>query len=183
MRRQFAVSPHAAATKKGAPRTPIKSLHRPLCDVNHELLYAVSRKIPGMSRTTSFWMDDATQRALAALEATCLSRSPAVRAAANAHHRQVIPSALATIASPLRFSGWSSDFEAVINSALYQDDVTTPLVTGATKGGSNGYMGPISTPLYFEAPTHPFGMLVVSVNSAKDGSVLEASATRVAFAH
>ena len=82
-----------------------------------------------------------------------------------------------------RLSGESTSFETVINFALYEDNATKPLVTGATKGGANGYMGPFSTPLYFEAPTHPFGVLVVSVNSAKDGSVLEASATRVAFAH
>ena len=93
------------------------------------------------------------------------------------------PSALATVSSPFRLSGESTSFETVINFALYEDNATKPLVTGATKGGANGYMGPFSTPLYFEAPTHPFGVLVVSVNSAKDGSVLEASATRVAFAH
>ena len=48
-----------------------------------------------MSRTVSFRMDDATQRALAALEATCLSRSAAireaiVRAAANLDPREVV---------------------------------------------------------------------------------------------
>ncbi len=91
------------------------------------------------------------------------------------------PSALATVSSPFRLSGVSTSFEAVINFALYQDDVTTPLVTGATKGGANGYMGPFATPLYFRPPTHPFGVLVVSERSPKDGSVLEATAVRVAF--
>lgn len=91
------------------------------------------------------------------------------------------PSALATVTAPFTLSGESTAFEAVINFALYQDDVATPLVTGTTMGGSNGLMGPFSKTLYFATPTHRYGVLVVFVRSAKDGSVLEGSTTRVAF--
>ena len=92
-----------------------------------------------------------------------------------------LPHALSTVASPMPLSGQSTAFEAVINYSLYQDDVATPLVTGTTMGGSNGVMGPFSTTLDFTAPTHRYGVLVVYTRSAKDGSVLEASAIRVAF--
>ncbi len=91
------------------------------------------------------------------------------------------PSALATIASPLRLSGWSSAFEAVINDALYEDVVARPIASGTTMGGANGVMGPFATTLTFPAPAHPYGVLVVSVRSPRDGAVREATAIRVAF--
>ena len=93
------------------------------------------------------------------------------------------PRALATVSSPFTLSGTSTSFESVINFALYQDDVTTPMVTGVTTGGANGVMGPFDRALYFEPPTHRYGVLVVSERSPKDGAVLEASAIRVAFRH
>ncbi|MHB8334649.1 MAG: Gmad2 immunoglobulin-like domain-containing protein [Acidimicrobiales bacterium] len=93
------------------------------------------------------------------------------------------PSALASVASPLRLSGWSTAFEAVINDSLYEDDVARPIASGTTMGGANGVMGPFATTLAFSAPIHPYGVLVVSVRSPKDGAVLEASAIRVAFRH
>ena len=93
------------------------------------------------------------------------------------------PRALATVSSPFTLSGRSTSFEAVINFALYQDDATKPLVTGVTTGGANGVMGPFARALYFEPPTHHYGVLVVSVRSPKDGAVLEASTVRVAFRH
>ena len=91
------------------------------------------------------------------------------------------PSALATITSPLRLSGWSSAFEAVINDALYEDVVARPIASGTTMGGANGVMGSYATTLTFPAPAHPYGALVVSVRSPRDGAVREASAIRVAF--
>ena len=93
----------------------------------------------------------------------------------------VHPGALDTVASPLAVSGQSTAFEAVINYSLYQDNVAAPLVSGTTMGGSNGVMGPFSTTLHFAAPTQRYGVLVVFTRSAKDGSVLEASAIRVVF--
>ena len=92
-----------------------------------------------------------------------------------------LPHALDTVSSPMSLTGQSTAFEAVINYSLYQDDVAAPLVSGTTMGGSNGAMGPFSTTLAFAAPTHRYGVLVVYTRSAKDGSVLEASAIRVAF--
>lgn len=92
-----------------------------------------------------------------------------------------LPHALEAVSSPLSLTGQSTAFEAVINYSLYQDDVTSPLVSGTTMGGSNGVMGPFSTTLTFAAPTHHYGVMVVYTRSAKDGSVLAASAIRVAF--
>ena len=91
------------------------------------------------------------------------------------------PHALDTVTSPQILSGESTAFEAVINYALYQDNDTTPLARGTTMGGSNGTMGPFHTTLSFTAPTQRYGVLVVYTLSAKDGSVLEASAIRVVF--
>ena len=48
-------------------------------------------------------------------------------------------------------------------------------------GGANGVMGPFATTLTFATPTPPYGVLVVSVRSPRDGAVLEVAATRVAF--
>ena len=92
------------------------------------------------------------------------------------------PGALETISSPLFVTGSSTAFEGVINDALYQDGVMAPLVTGTAMGGSNGVVAPYTTTLTFAAPTHPYGVLVVFARSAKDGSVVAASAIRVAFA-
>lgn len=91
------------------------------------------------------------------------------------------PHALNTVTSPQILSGESTAFEAVINYALYQDNDTTPLASGTTMGGANGEMGPFNTTLSFTAPTQRYGVLVVYTLSAKDGSVLEASAIRVIF--
>jgi hypothetical protein len=91
------------------------------------------------------------------------------------------PHALDTVSSPMALTGESTAFEAVINYSLYQDNVATPLATGTTMGGANGVMGPFSTTLSFATPTQHYGVLVVYTLSAKDGSVLEASAIRVAF--
>ena len=92
------------------------------------------------------------------------------------------PGALETIASPLSLTGSSTAFEGVINYALYQDGLTAPLASGTAMGGSNGVVAPYAVTVTFAAPTHRYGVLVVTTRSAKDGSVLEASAIRVAFA-
>ncbi len=91
------------------------------------------------------------------------------------------PHALDTITSPLSLSGESTAFEAVINYSLYQDNDAKALVSGTTMGGANGVMAPFKKTITFATPTQRYGVLVVYTLSAKDGSVLEASAIRVAF--
>ena len=91
------------------------------------------------------------------------------------------PSALEKVSSPLTLSGQSTAFEGVINFSLYQDDARAPLVAGTTMGGSNGVVGKYRATLRFATPAKHFGTLVVYSRSAKDGSVLDASAIRVAF--
>ncbi len=105
-----------------------------------------------------------------------------VLGASCAELRIAEPGALDTIASPLSLTGSSTAFEGIINYALYQDGVTAPLAAGTAMGGSNGVVAPYAVTVDFAAPTHHYGVLVVSTRSAKDGSVLEASAIRVAFA-
>ncbi len=92
-----------------------------------------------------------------------------------------VPEQFATVSSPLRVSGRSTAFEAVINLALYQDDSTAALAQGTAMGGSMGKMAPFARTLAYPEPTSSYGVLVVYTRSAKDGSVLEASATRVRF--
>ena len=91
------------------------------------------------------------------------------------------PSALAAITSPVHFAGRSTAFEAVVNVAVRQDGATTPLATGTVHGGSMGVMGPFSSSLPFTAAPHHAGAIVLWTVSAKDGSVVTASALRVAF--
>ena len=92
------------------------------------------------------------------------------------------PEQFATVSSPLRVSGRSTAFEAVVNLALYQDGSSSALAEGTAMGGSMGEMGPYATTLSFASPSRHYGVLVVYTRSAKDGSVLEASAIRVRFA-
>ena len=92
------------------------------------------------------------------------------------------PRSLAVVTSPLRVSGRSTAFEALVNLALYQDGTVIPLARGTAMGGSMGQRASYATSLAFATSSAPFGTLVVFTRSAKDGSVLEASAIRVRFA-
>ncbi len=89
------------------------------------------------------------------------------------------PAALSTVSSPVDVGGRSTAYEAVVNLSLYRDGSRTPLATGTVMGGSMGVMGPFSASLHYSAGTGTYGDLVVFSRSAKDGSVLEASAIRL----
>ena len=92
------------------------------------------------------------------------------------------PAALETISSPVTLSGMSTAFEAVVNVELYQDNSLVPIAATTVMGGSMGMMGPFTASFSFPKPTQHAGTLVFRTYSAKDGSVIEASSVRVAFA-
>ncbi len=92
-----------------------------------------------------------------------------------------VPSTLALVKSPLMITGLSTAYEAVVNVSLREDDVSTPLATGTTKGGSMGKLGPFHTALTFENPSSAYGALVLYTISAKDGSIASASVMRLRY--
>jgi hypothetical protein len=92
-----------------------------------------------------------------------------------------MPSTLARVSSPFAISGVSTAYEAVVNISLREDDVSTPLATGTTMGGSMGQLGPFHSSLAFQTPTSTYGALVLYTISAKDGSVASASVIRLRF--
>jgi len=92
-----------------------------------------------------------------------------------------VPSTLALVSSPFTIAGVSTAYEAVVNVSLREDDVSTPLATGTTKGGSMGQLGPFRTSLAFQTPTSMYGALVLYTISAKDGSVASASVIRLRY--
>ena len=91
------------------------------------------------------------------------------------------PSTLARVSSPFAISGVSRAYEAVVNISLREDDVSAPLATGTTMGGSMGQLGPFHSSLAFQTPTSTYGALVLYTISAKDGSVASASVIRLRF--
>ena len=91
------------------------------------------------------------------------------------------PATSALVSSPLAISGISTAYEAVVNVSLREDDVSTPLVTTTTMGGSMGVLGPFHSSLVFPTPTSTYGALVLYTVSAKDGSVASASVIRLRF--
>lgn len=91
------------------------------------------------------------------------------------------PTALSTISSPVRLTGKSFTFEAVVNVSLYRDGSLVPVQSGIVMGGSMGMMGSFSSNFTFPGALTGRGTLVLHTLSAKDGSVVEASTVRVAF--
>ena len=91
------------------------------------------------------------------------------------------PTALSTISSPVRLTGTSTAFEAVVNVSLYRDGSLVPVQSGIVMGGSMGMMGSFSSNFTFPGALTGRGTLVLHTLSAKDGSVVEASTVRVAF--
>jgi hypothetical protein len=92
------------------------------------------------------------------------------------------PAALEMVTSPLTLTGKSTAYEAVVNVELRVDGSLVPLVKTTMMGGSMGVMGPFSKIIDFTPPASSGGAVVLRTFSAKDGSVLEASVVRVAFA-
>jgi hypothetical protein len=91
------------------------------------------------------------------------------------------PSALATVASPVRLRGTSTAFEANVSVEVRQDGTRQPIGTGFVMGGSMGEVGPFDGTVSFRRPTARAGAVLLLTHSMDDGRVWEASTVRVAF--
>ncbi len=102
--------------------------------------------------------------------------------AASANIQLTSPSALQAISDPVRLTGRSTAYEGVVDVEIRQDANLSPLVHTTVHGGSMGVVGPFDATVTYPKPTSSSGAIVLYTRSAKDGSVLEASVLRVAFA-
>jgi hypothetical protein len=91
------------------------------------------------------------------------------------------PAALATITSPVTLAGQSTAFEATVDVQIRQDGTPDALAKDFVMGGSMGEMGPFSKAVPFTPPSAAAGAVVLETFSAEDGTVREATVTRIAF--
>ncbi len=91
------------------------------------------------------------------------------------------PEALADIDTPLTISGQSLAFEGTVVVELRGDDRPRPLVEGFVTGGGTA-LAPFAGSFDFANPGEGSGALLLFTESARDGSITEASVLRVAFA-
>jgi len=89
------------------------------------------------------------------------------------------PSSGSMVHSPLHTTGTSTAFEAVVNVRIIADGVATPLATTIVMGGANGVMGNFAKDIPFDTSTSSAGAVMLSVRSAKDGAVIEATVVRL----
>ncbi len=92
------------------------------------------------------------------------------------------PASGETVNSPAHLSGRSTAFEATFRAEIREDGNPSPLASSPVMGGSNGDMGPYETALVYAMPSTPYGTVVLTIPSMKDGSPLQVSVTRIRFA-
>jgi len=94
------------------------------------------------------------------------------------------PSNLDEIASPLPLIGLARAFEGTVQVEVRQDgqQFGDALGTGFVTGRGDGVLGDFDDSIEFAPPSEPAGAVVFYTESAEDGSVLEATVVRVAFA-
>ena len=91
------------------------------------------------------------------------------------------PTALMTIAEPVKLSGRARAFEGNVNVEIRQDDATAPLATGFVTGRGDGVLGPFDDDLAYPTPTATMGAVLFVTHSAEDGRVWEAAVIRIRF--
>ena len=91
------------------------------------------------------------------------------------------PEAGAPITSPVRVAGRALAFEGNVNVEVREDGRTAAIGSGFVTGGGD-QLRPFTGSISFTKPTAPRGALVFLTRSAKDGTVWQAAALRVAFA-
>ncbi|NNN01027.1 MAG: hypothetical protein HKL86_04265, partial [Acidimicrobiaceae bacterium] len=74
--------------------------------------------------------------------------------------RLTSPKALAALTSPVRLTGSSTAFEAVVNVEVRVDGTLTPIVTTTVMGGSMGVFRPFQATIGFATPSAVGGALV-----------------------
>lgn len=104
-----------------------------------------------------------------------------VMSASSPNIRVITPADGATVTSPMRLSGESTAFEAVVNYELRADDVDQPLAEGTVMGGGSGTLEPFATNVSFRSSPSRSGTLVMFTISAADGNVAEATVVRIHF--
>ncbi len=86
----------------------------------------------------------------------------------------------ATVTSPVTLVGAAMAFEGTVRTEVREDDNANPIGTGTVTGRGDA-MGPFRGSLAFTKATSKYGAIVLYTVSAKDGSVVVASVTRVRF--
>lgn len=92
------------------------------------------------------------------------------------------PGVLDVVRSPLRVTGRARAFEGTVQLAIREDGNATPLTTGFVTGNGGEDLGPFEGTFPFSTPTQRHGSLVLTTESARDGSILEAAVLRISFA-
>jgi hypothetical protein len=105
-----------------------------------------------------------------------------VLGAATANIQITTPSRLANVSSPATLRGVSTAFEAQVNVELRGDQSLAAIGTSNVMGGSMGQLESFEGQITFANTSSRYGTLLMRTYSAKDGSVLEASALRIMYA-
>jgi|APCry1669188879_1035177.scaffolds.fasta_scaffold20157_2 hypothetical protein len=105
-----------------------------------------------------------------------------VLGAATANIQITTPSLLANVSSPATLRGVSTAFEAQVNVELRGDQSLAAIGTSNVMGGSMGQLESFEGQITFANTSSRYGTLLMRTYSAKDGSVLEASALRIMYA-
>jgi hypothetical protein len=90
------------------------------------------------------------------------------------------PAAGARVTSPLRLTGSALAYEGHVDVELRADGMTAPVATSFVTGGGD-VARPFDGSLTFTTPAATHGALLLITRSARDGSVTEFVAIRVAF--
>ena len=87
------------------------------------------------------------------------------------------PTSGALVSSPVMLAGSAQAFEGVVKTQVREDDNTQPIGDGVVTAGMA--MTPFTGSVTYSAARTKYGALVLFTVSAKDGSVVEASVTRL----
>lgn len=89
------------------------------------------------------------------------------------------PATGALVASPLRLVGAAQAFEGHVTVTVREDGATEPLASGFVTGRMDA-MGPFDATIPFSrAPTHRYGTLLLTTESAENGQRWQAAVIRV----
>jgi hypothetical protein len=103
-----------------------------------------------------------------------------VLGAATADVRLDSPTTGETISSPVTLTGEARAFEGHVTVRITEDGTSRPLVTGFVTGGGD-LPRPFTGAFAFPAPGSGYGSIVLTTESARDGSVSSASVQRIRF--
>lgn len=92
-----------------------------------------------------------------------------------------LPTAGATVSSPLRIEGVSTAYEATFTAQLREDGARSPLASQPVMGGANGEMGPFADRIRYDRTDSTRGALVLAIDSMEDESTWAATVVRVRF--